>query len=147
LPDTTDIEYISQESELIPQLKKTLENNGVLLVVPDALIFNRETAQPILLTTYRHQKPVFGYSLSYVKAGTLAAVSSTAKQIAKQAGELAVKAEQVSSLLPPPQAPRYFSITVNYQVARSLSLPILDEDAIDKKMHQAETSEHEVGRN
>ncbi len=142
-----NIEYISQESELIPQLKKTLENNDVLLAVPDALIYNRETAQAILLTTYRHQKPVFGYSLSYVRAGGLAAVYSTAKQIAKQAAELAIKAEQATSLLPPPQAPRYFSITVNYQVARSLSLPILDEDAIDKKMRQAEIAEHEVGRN
>lgn len=129
-----NIELVTQESELIPQLNKALENNDVLLAIPDALIYNRETTQPIVLTTYRYQKPIFAYSLSYVKADALAAVYSSAKQLAKQAAEITIKAEQLDNLLPPPQAPKYFSITVNYKVARSLNLPLLDEDAIDKKM-------------
>ncbi|PPD17770.1 MAG: hypothetical protein CTY27_03145, partial [Methylotenera sp.] len=98
------IETIKQESELIPKLQKLLDSNDVLMAIPDPVVYSRETAQAILLTTYRHQKPVFGYSQSYVRAGALAAVYSTTKQLAKQAAEIAIKTQAAPGLLPPPQA-------------------------------------------
>ena len=107
------VETITQESDLIPKLKKVLEMNDALMAIPDPLIYSRETAQPILLTTYRHQKPVFGYSQSYVRAGALAAVYSKTKQLAKQAAEIAVKSQAAPGLLPPPQTPKYFSVYIN----------------------------------
>ena len=146
-----DVENVNQESELIPKLKKVLEANDLLLAIPDPLIYNRKTAQPILLTSYRHQKPVFGYSQSYVRAGALGAVYSSTQQVAKQAAEIAIKAQQAPSLLPPPQAPKYFSVLVNRQVARSLNIPLMDDEAIYKKLLQLETikrdehHEHKVG--
>jgi ABC-type uncharacterized transport system substrate-binding protein len=139
-------ERVSQDSELIPKLKKTLEVSDALMAIPDPLIYNRETAQPILLTSYRHQKPVFGYSQSYVRAGALAAVYSSAKQIAKQAVEIALKA-QASGALPPPQIPKYFSVMVNPQVARSLNIPLMDEEELQKKMLRLETTQNEEYRN
>lgn len=131
-------ENIYQESDLIPKLQKTLEATDALMAIPDPLVYSRETAQPILLTSYRHQKPVFGYSQSYVRAGALAAVYSKSGQLARQAAEIAVSSQQAPSLLPPPQTPKYFSIMVNYQVGRSLNIPILDEDALYKKMLELE---------
>ncbi len=136
-------ETVYQEAELIPKLKKLLENTDALLAVPDGLIYNRETAQPILLTSYRHQKPMFGYSQSYVRAGALASVYSSGKQMAKQAAEIAVKSQQAPSLLPPPQIPKYFSVTLNYQVAHSLNIPLMDEEALYKKMLEAEAIENQ----
>ncbi|HYN53290.1 MAG TPA: ABC transporter substrate binding protein [Methylotenera sp.] len=127
-------ENIYQESDLIPKLQKTLEATDALLAIPDPLVYSRETAQPILLTSYRHLKPVFGYSQSYVRAGALAAVYSKPSQLARQAAEITVSSQQAPSLLPPPQTPKYFSIIVNYQVGRSLNIPILDEDALYKRM-------------
>ena len=127
-------ENIYQESDLIPKLQKTLEATDALMAIPDPLVYSRETAQPILLTSYRHLKPVFGYSQSYVRAGALAAVYSKPSQLARQAAEIAVSSQQAPSLLPPPQTPKYFSIIVNYQVGRSLNIPILDEDALYKRM-------------
>ncbi|MEO6117616.1 MAG: ABC transporter substrate binding protein [Methylotenera sp.] len=127
-------ENIYQESDLIPKLQKTLEATDALMAIPDPLVYSRETAQPILLTSYRHLKPVFGYSQSYVRAGALAAVYSKPSQLARQAAEIAVSSQQAPGLLPPPQAPKYFSIIVNYQVGRSLNIPILDEDALYKRM-------------
>ena len=125
---------IQKEADLIPQLTTLLEISDALMAIPDALVYTRETVQPILLTSYRYQKPVFGFSQTYVKAGALAAVYSTSKQMAKQAAEIAIKSQQAPGVLPPPQAPKYFSVAVNYQVARSLNIQIADENSIYKKM-------------
>ena len=135
-----DIENVNAESELIPQLNKTLENNDALLAVPDPLIYSRETAQPILLTSYRHQKPIIGYSQSYVHAGALAAVFSSTQQLAKQAAEIAVASQQTPGLLPPPQVPKYFSVQVNRQVARSLNISIINDAEIYSRLLQAEST-------
>lgn len=131
-------ENIYQDSDLIPKLQKTLEVTDALMAIPDPLIYSRETAQPILLTSYRHQKPVFGYSQSYVRAGALAAVYSKSNQLARQAAEIAINSQLAPSLLPPPQTPKYFSVIVNYQVGRSLNIPILDEEVLYKKMLELE---------
>ena len=136
-------ENIEQESDLIPKLNKILDNNDALMAIPDALIYSRETAQPILLTTYRHLKPVFGYSRSYVQAGALAAVYSTTKQLAKQAMEIAVKSQAAPGILPPPQTPRYFSVAVNYQVARSLNIMVEDKDKLQKKIADIELAQYD----
>ncbi len=131
-------ENLAQESDLIPKLNQVLQANDALLAVPDPVIYSRETVQPILLTSYRYQKPVFGFSQSYVKAGALAAVYSTTAQLAKQAVELANKSQQSQNLLPPPQVPKYFSVSINQQVARALNIPFISEDAAVKKMLQME---------
>ena len=129
------------EADLIPKLNAALASSDALLAVPDTLIYNRETAQPILLTSYRQQKPIFGFSQSYVRAGAIAAVYSTGKQIAKQAAEIAFISQQSSNVLPPPQAPKYFSIMVNYQVARSLGLVLKSDEEIHQKVLAADKAE------
>ena len=132
---------VTQESDLIPKLKTLLDSTDALMAIPDPLVYSRETAQPILLTSYRYQKPVFGYSQSYVRSGALAGVYSSTKQMALQAAEIAVKSQQAPSLLPPPQTPKYFSVMVNYQVARSLNILLEDEDTIYKKMLELEAAQ------
>jgi ABC-type uncharacterized transport system substrate-binding protein len=137
------IENVNDDSEIIPKLIKALDVNDALLAIPDPKIYNRETAEPILLTSYRHQKPVFGYSQSYVRAGALAAVYSNTKQLARQAAEIAITSQLAPVLLPPPQAPKYFSILVNRQVARSLNINLSDDDTIYNTMLKLETAEHD----
>ena len=127
-------ENVSNDADLIPKLKKLLDSSEAMLAIPDRSIYNRETAESILLTSYRHQKPMFGYSQSYVKAGALASVYSSTKQIARQAVEIAIKSQPASNQLPSPQIPKYFSVAINQQVAHSLNIAIADEDAIYKKM-------------
>jgi putative tryptophan/tyrosine transport system substrate-binding protein len=134
-------EKVNQQADLIPKLNKLLESSDVLLAIPDTTIYSRETAQPILLTSYRHKKTVFGYSQSYVRAGALGAVYSTSRQLAKQAAEIAIASQALPGLLPAPQAPKYFSIAVNYQVARSLAIALPDEQTLNKKLQAAELIE------
>lgn len=131
-------ENVYQESELITKLSSLLESSDALMALPDPLVFSRETAQSILLTSYRYQKPVFGYSQSYVQAGALAGVYTNTKQLAKQAAEIAIQSQQAIGGLPPPQAPKYFSVMINRQVGRSLKIQLSDEAAIHKKMVEAE---------
>lgn len=127
-------ESLVQESELIPKLNQILQSNDALLAVPDPAVYSRETVQPILLTSYRYQKPVFGFSQSYVKAGALAAVYSTAAQLAKQAVEMTAKSQQSHNLLLPPQAPKYFTVSINQQVAKALNITPVSEDVVQKKL-------------
>ncbi len=134
-------ESVSQESDLIPKLKKLLDSSDALLAIPDRLIYSRESAESILLTSYRHQKPMFGYSQSYVKAGALASTYSSSKQLAKQAAEIAIRAQAAPNLLPSPQVPKYYSVVLNSQVAHSLNIAITDEDTIYKKMQANENAE------
>ncbi len=133
-------ENVSQGAELIPKLTKLLDSSEALLAIPDRLIYSRETAESILLTSYRQQKPMFGYSQAYVKAGVLASVYSSTKQLAKQAAEIAIKSQAAQSQLPAPQIPKYFSVAVNQQVAHSLNIPIVDEEMIYKKMQATENA-------
>ena len=132
-------EQLSNEAELIPKLRIILNTTDLLMAIPDPLVYTRETAKAILLTSYRYQKPVFGYSKSYVQAGALAGVYSSTQQLAKQAAEIAIDSQLPPGLLPAPQTPKYFSIAVNYQVAKSLNILMMDENQLHKKMLEIES--------
>jgi ABC-type uncharacterized transport system substrate-binding protein len=99
---------------LLNALRRLLSNSNVILAVPDAQIYNRNNISSILLTSYRQQVPLFGFSASYVKAGALAAVYSTPAQISQQVAEIISNLSSASSL-PAPQYPRYFSVNTNPQ--------------------------------
>jgi len=133
---TAVVEKVNDEGELMPALKHLLDGCDVLLASPDPVIFNRNTIQSILLTAYRRQVPLFGFSPSYVKAGALAAVYSVPAQIARQAAET-IQRLSPEGHLPPPQYPRYYWVGVNAQVARSLSINTEDEPTLLNKLNQA----------
>lgn len=118
-------EEVGAEFEVIPALSALLAGADLLLALPDSVVFTRESARSILLTTYRYQKPMFGFSQSYVNAGALAAVFSTPAQIARQTATLLrtlPEAPGVRATLPAPVYPAFFSVAVNRSVARALAL-------------------------
>ncbi len=130
-----EVAQVSSQEEIIPSLNQLLANSQVLLALPDPLIYNQNTAQSILLTSYRAQTPLIAYSKAYVQAGALAAVFSTPAQIGRQAAEMVMRALQTKNfVLPAPQYPKYFSVDVNYQVARSLGFVLKDEATLLNQM-------------
>jgi ABC-type uncharacterized transport system substrate-binding protein len=136
------VEKIGADGDLLPALQRVLADSDVLLAMPDPLVFNRGTVQSLLLTTYRYQEPVIGFSHAYVKAGALAAVYTTPEQAGRQAGEVLLRVLAGKSwVLPPPEYPKYFSVSLNYQVARSLAINVDDEMALDQKLKRAEMLE------
>lgn len=128
------IDVVSHETDLLPSIKNLVGESDAILAIPDPAIYNRGTIQSILLTTYRQQIPLIGFSSSYVKAGALAAVYSEPEQIGQQLAEIVMRLPAELPSLPPPQAPRYFSVATNPQVARSLAILLEDEAALLGKL-------------
>ena len=126
-------ETINEDADLLPALRKLLVSSDAILAIPDPVIYNRNNITSILLTTYRQQIPLFGFSASYVKAGALAAVYSLPAQISQQVAEI-IQSMPSSGYLPLPQYPKYFSVNVNTQVQHSLGLTMDSEAELVKKI-------------
>ncbi len=120
------VEEVAAEREIVPALNRMLAGDVVLLVVPDPLVYNRNTIQSVLITSYRAGDPLIAHSKAYVTAGALAAVYSTPAQFGEQAADIALRVLRGQGMAPA-QYPKYFSVSVNMQVARSLGLTIDDE--------------------
>jgi ABC-type uncharacterized transport system substrate-binding protein len=117
------VEPIAQAEEVVPAIERLTPRIGVLLALPDPLVHNRNTVQPLLLTTYRAGIPVVAYSESYQQAGAVLALYSSIPQIVTQITE---SLQQVKEGRPLPniQSPRYFTVGVNIAVAHSLGLSL-----------------------
>ncbi|MFZ6772737.1 ABC transporter substrate-binding protein [Undibacterium sp. SXout7W] len=126
-------ETINEDADLLPALRKLLVSSDAIMAIPDPVIYNRNNIPSILLTSYRQQIPLFGFSASYVKAGALAAVYSLPAQIAQQVAEI-IQTMPSSGYLPLPQHPKYFSVNVNAQVQHSLGLAMDSEAELVKKI-------------
>lgn len=116
-------------------LDTLLDEVDILLALPDRRIYNPHTARGILLTAFHKQVPLIGISKTCVTNGALMAIYSSTKQIAHQTTK-----EIITFLdnlyknnvikLPKPQYPEEHSIAINYQVAKSLNIPIDAEHKI-----------------
>ncbi|NMF89268.1 ABC transporter substrate-binding protein [Aromatoleum petrolei] len=138
---TMIFETIADTDGLLPALERLLESSDAILAVPDSTAYSPATARPILLTTYRYRKPLFGYSQAYVTAGAIASVFTAPEDAARQVGEWLAAQQGAGHIdLPAAEAPKYFSVSVNRHVARSLLYPVPDEaalvEAIDKRRPQ-----------
>lgn len=122
---------------LFPGLKIALNNTDVLLAMPDPYVYNSATVANILFATYRARVPVLAFSPSYVKAGALMSLHTTLPQIGVQAAVMA-RSMLHSGILPPPQYPVDFSVTVNEHVAQSLGLK-LDGIGLADRLRRLET--------
>lgn len=128
---TLDSEDADTENTLLPALNSLLGRVNVLIAVPDSKIYHRNNIKPILITAFRYQRPVIGYSPAFVNAGALAALHSTPAQIARQTADTIVAH---GTNPPPPAPPSQFAIAINGNVAQSLGLNISDEAAIRRAM-------------
>lgn len=118
-----------------PLLKEVLEESNILLALPDPTIFNSTTIFNILLSSYHKRIPVIGFSSAYVKAGALVAAYSTPEDIARHLAEYTRSyLDSGVETMPDPTYPKYFSVSVNQSVARSLGISLPDEAAIIERM-------------
>lgn len=126
---------LASDERLIPPLERVLSDADLLLAVPDPLVFNRNTAQSLFLTSYRYRVPVLGYSRSLTRAGALLSLHSSPAQIGRQAAQWVSQALNSAPVrLPPAAHPEYFSISVNEQVARSLGFTLPPESELEKRL-------------
>ena len=126
---------VAEDERLIAPLEQVLSETDVLLAIPDPLIFNRNTAQSLFLTSYRYRDPVVGYSRSMTRAGALVSLYSTPSQIGRQAAEWTGNALNGATVrLPAPAHPMYFEVSINDQVARSLGFSLPSEAELEKRL-------------
>jgi hypothetical protein len=116
------IEALPPEGGLNVALKQ-VAHLPVLLAVPDSAVFSADTIRNILLTTYRHNQALVGFSADMVKAGALASTYSDIEDINAQLSDMAA-AFAASGHLPALQYPRYFHVIVNDAAAKSLGLVV-----------------------
>ncbi len=131
---------VNNRDYAIAALDVLLEDVNVILALPDSTIYNSRTARGLLLSAYRKQVPIVGFSRTYVNNGALAAVYSSPKQIAAQTAQVIKWIIQTDNLVLPPETyPDTFSVAVNYQVARSLGLDIESEAVLHYQVIQNES--------
>ena len=130
---------ISDESDLLKTLEIAVENNKVLLAISDPLIYNSHSVKNILLTAYRHRKPVIGYSGSFVRAGAIAAIYTSAQYAGTTAAKLVSDFLQNSWQFDRnTYKPDDFSVSVNRQVASSLEIILPSEDSLKESIKEME---------
>ncbi len=110
-----------------------LGNAQVLLAMPDQNVYHTESIRNILLTTYRRNVGVIGFSADMVNAGALASTYSDIEDINTQLADMVAEVAGRGTL-PAPQYPRYFKVTVNQGIARSLGVHV--DDAVLKLARQ-----------
>lgn len=130
--------YVEDGKSLYAGLRQVVDTADILMAIADPLVFNANTVQNILLTTFRARVPLLAHSPAYVKAGALLAIYSTPTQLGGQAGVIA-RAFLQGAPLPAPRHPVEFAVSVNPHVARSLGLD-LDEAALSRRLSQRGSS-------
>lgn len=131
--------HVKNQDNAIAALDILLEDVNAIWALPDSAIYNTRTARGLLLSAYRKQVPLIGFSRTYVNNGALAAVYSTPKQIAVQTAEIISNiVTDPKAQLPAPHYPDTFTVAVNYQVARSLGLEIESETTLHYSVKQQE---------
>ena len=119
-----------QERTLLENLTPILERAQLLLALPEIDIYNRQTARSILLTTYRRGIPIFGYSEAYTRAGALLSLHSTPEDFARHNAEILSGLIQGQKNQQRLIYPKYFNVSVNQTVAKSLNISIDNGDSL-----------------
>lgn len=144
------IQQIIRNMGLEPVVLKTSANNikssldsiyskiDVLLAQPDPSVYNKKTVMTVLLSSYRHNVPVFGYSAAFVRSGATAAIYSSPTNIGLQVGDEIVKfINSNNRALSPPGFPNYYSVDTNRRVIRSLNIKLPTTKQIKARMMEA----------
>lgn len=127
---------VESSSEIGKSLSHLLNGIDALLALPDSRIHNSKTISNILTTSYRNHIPVIGFSSAYVKAGATAAIYTSLTDIADQVSDIAVQI-LVEGETPARELPaKYFSVSLNFEVSRSLGISATSPSEIIESMNQ-----------
>jgi putative ABC transport system substrate-binding protein len=130
---------LSQDDNPVAILKPVVSESDLFIAIPDHAILNRAIAKWILYLSFQQKVPVIGFSKAYTNAGALASVYSSPEGVGKHAGELISSwLKQDDDSIWKPQYPRYYTLSTNPAVARSLGIALPSESELYEKFHQQE---------
>jgi len=113
----------------IRQLEPALQANEIFVPTADSRQFNLATSRWVLQLSYRYRRPVVAYSASYVDAGAVAGVYTSAGDVASQvANTLKSWIENGFPVLGYQAPPEQFSLKFNSAAAAALGINLADEN-------------------
>ena len=127
-----DVRSVSRADALPAVLGDLLPRVDVLLALPDAALYNAETARLLLLASYRQNTPVIGPDEQFVRAGSLAAAQPSPDALMEATLTL-LQHQGLPEQLPPPVHARS-GLSFNARVARSYGVIAPDIDAIGQHL-------------
>lgn len=98
-----------------------ISNTDILLAIPDDKIYNHDSIRTIILTTYRHNQALIGFSSGMVKAGALATIAAELEDMADEI-KILINNYNTNKRLPSARYFRYFTVKINQHVARSFNV-------------------------
>ncbi len=133
------------KENMTENIKNALNHSDALLALPDKSIYNSNTVKNILLTSYRHRKPVIAFSHNFVSAGALASIHSNIEQVAQSASSLVQQYFKTGQqFIKTVNYPQTFDISINRQVFRALNLTSPDIDKLRQMLEHTEAGRIEV---
>jgi len=96
----------------------TLPKKHALLALPDKYIYNRHSLKNIIISTYRSDRPIFGFSKNMVKGGAVMSLYSDVHDISKQTFEIIKTPDRNKIRI----YPKYTKLAVNKSVVRSMNV-------------------------
>lgn len=132
-----EVKYLEGTEPLGPALTRMLPRVDALLATREPMLYNATTAKLVLLTSYRQGKPVIGPNAEFVRAGSLATSYSSGYDLVTSVGDL-LDAYSGNRVLPPPDFPAYFSVTINEHVARAYDLVVRDPQWLTSELRREE---------
>jgi len=112
--------------QALPDALASLTNDaGVLWGLTDQTVLSPQTAEPILLFSFRNRIPFTGLSSSWTKAGAIYALDRDYTDLGTQCGEIAAKVLQgtrAGSI--PPVPPRKITYSVNLKTAQHMKVDL-----------------------
>ncbi len=122
---------VDPANKLLPVLRKLLQANDALLILPRESIYNRDSLKGVLLTSYRNRKPAISYSPAHVRSGALASIYSSPIDIGRHLA-LIVKQHlrRPGATEPGYEFARFYSITSNNRIAQALAIELPDESEL-----------------
>lgn len=122
-------------AELFRSLETLADQVDVLLLLPEAMVVNRNTLHTLLLQSYRKRLPVLAYSAALTDAGALLGLYATPAQLGQELAQMIRVAVRGGELrLPPARHPETFTVRVNRNVARSLGLTLPSEADLSNRI-------------
>ena len=119
---------VQRPQDLPGALESIAGEADVLFAVTDQMVLSPQTAQAILLFSFRNRMPFSGLSASWVKAGALYALERDYQDVGAQCGEMALKVlEGVRASSLPPAMPRKVAYALNVRTADHLKLRLPPE--------------------
>jgi putative ABC transport system substrate-binding protein len=114
---------VRRPQDLPGALESLAGEADVLLALTDQTVLSPQTAQAILLFSFRNRMPFSGLSASWVKAGALYALERDYEDLGAQCAEMAVRVlEGVPAGSLPPVVPRKVEYALNVRTAEHLKL-------------------------